>query len=64
MTLAKIKLDEGVKLNFGVSITGTSGVAETRFVIENKNFSVSKQALKDWKKSLRLARMTHIWKSL
>lgn len=41
MAIAKIRLDEGAKLNFGVSITGASGVPETRFIIENKNFNVS-----------------------
>lgn len=41
MSIAKIKLDEGAKLNFGVSITGAGGIPESRFVIENKDFSVS-----------------------
>lgn len=41
MSIAKLKLDENVKLEFGVSITGASGVPETRFVIEGKDFSVS-----------------------
>lgn len=41
MSIAKIKLDEGVKLNFGVSITGAAGVPETRFIIENTHYSIS-----------------------
>lgn len=41
MSLAKIKLDDGAKLNFGVSITGAGGVPESRFIIEHTDFSVS-----------------------
>jgi hypothetical protein len=41
MTIASIKLDESTKLDFGVSITGTGGRPEARFVIDHKDFSVS-----------------------
>jgi hypothetical protein len=34
MSIATIKLDKSMKLGFGVSITGASGVPETRFIIE------------------------------
>lgn len=41
MTIAKIQLDEGAKLKLGMSITGAGGIPESRFIIENKDFSVS-----------------------
>jgi hypothetical protein len=41
MTIARLKLDESAKLEFGVSITGTSNNPEMRFVIEGKGFSIS-----------------------
>lgn len=41
MSIAKIKLDESTKLEFGVSITGASGVPQSRLVIEGKDFAVS-----------------------
>lgn len=41
MSIAKLKLDESTKLEFGVSITGADGKPEARFVIDGKDFSVS-----------------------
>lgn len=41
MTIAKVKLDESTKLEFGVSITGASGTPQSRLVIEGKEFAVS-----------------------
>ena len=40
MSIAKVKLDESTKLEFGVSITGADGTPEARFVIEGKDFSI------------------------
>ncbi len=40
MSIAKLKLDESTKLDFGVSITGTDGKPEARFVIDGKDFSI------------------------
>lgn len=40
MSIAKLRLDETTKLEFGVSITGATGQPETRLVIEGKNFSI------------------------
>lgn len=41
MSIAKIPLDESMKLEFGVSITGASGLPSSRLVIEGKDFAVS-----------------------
>ena len=41
MSIARLKLDEATKLEFGVAITGADGKPEARFVIEGKDFSVS-----------------------
>ena len=41
MSIAKIKLDETTKLDFGVQITGAEGRPSARFVIDGKDFSVS-----------------------
>lgn len=41
MSIARLKLDEASKLDFGVLITGADGKPEARFVIEGKDFSVS-----------------------
>lgn len=41
MSIAKIKLDEDVSLEFGVAITGASGSPQSRLVIEGKDFAVS-----------------------
>jgi hypothetical protein len=41
MTIATLKIEDTSKLEFQVSITGASGVAESRFIIENKDYSIS-----------------------
>lgn len=41
MSIAKLKLDESAKLDFGVQITGADGRPDARFVIDGKDFSVS-----------------------
>jgi len=41
MSVAKIKLDESTKMEFGISIIGASGIPVTRLVIEGNDFSVS-----------------------
>jgi len=41
MSVAKIKLDESTKMEFGITITGASGIPETRLVIEGDQFSIS-----------------------
>jgi len=41
MSVAKIKLDESAKLEFGVQITGAEGRPTARFVIEGTDMSVS-----------------------
>lgn len=41
MSIAKVKLDESTKLEFGVSITGASGIPSSRLIIEGKDFAVS-----------------------
>ena len=41
MSVAKIKLDESAKLEFGVQITGAEGKPTARFVIEGTDMSVS-----------------------
>lgn len=41
MSVAKIKLDESTKLEFGVQITGAEGKPNARFVIEGTDMSVS-----------------------
>lgn len=41
MSIARIRLDESSKLEFGVSITGADGKPNARFVIDGKDFSVS-----------------------
>lgn len=41
MSIAKVKLDESTKLEFGVAITGAESRPSARFVIEGKKFSVS-----------------------
>lgn len=41
MSIAKIKLDESTKLEFGVNITGAEGAPQARFVIEGSDFSLS-----------------------
>lgn len=41
MSVAKIKLDESAKLEFGVQITGAEGRPSARFVIEGSEMSVS-----------------------
>lgn len=41
MSVAKIKLDESAKLEFGVQITGAEGRPSARFVIEGQEMSVS-----------------------
>lgn len=41
MSIANLKLDESTKLEFGVSITGASGLPMSRLVIEGKKYSIS-----------------------
>lgn len=41
MSVAKIKLDESAKLEFGVQITGAEGKPNARFVVEGPDMSVS-----------------------
>jgi len=41
MSIAKVKLDEGTKLEFGVAITGAESRPVTRFIIEGKNYSIA-----------------------
>jgi hypothetical protein len=41
MSIAKLKLDESTKLEFGVSITGAESRPSARFVIEGPQFSVA-----------------------
>ena len=41
MSVAKIKLDESAKLEFGVQITGAEGQPNARFVVEGTDMSVS-----------------------
>lgn len=41
MSVAKIKLDESTKLEFGVQITGAEGKPNARFVIEGTDMSVT-----------------------
>lgn len=41
MSVAKIKLDESAKLEFGVQITGAEGKPNARFVVEGTEMSVS-----------------------
>jgi hypothetical protein len=41
MSIAKLKLDESTKLEFGVSITGADSRPQARFVIEGRDFSLS-----------------------
>ena len=41
MSVAKIKLDESAKLEFGVQITGAEGRPTARFVIEGQDMSVA-----------------------
>lgn len=41
MTIASLKLDESVKLEFDVLVTGADGLPTARFVIEGKEFSLS-----------------------
>lgn len=41
MSIAKMRLDESTKLEFGVAITGASGTPQTRLVIEGRDFSIS-----------------------
>ena len=41
MSVAKIKLDESAKLEFGVQITGAEGKPNARFVVEGQDMSVS-----------------------
>ena len=41
MSIAKLKLDECVNLDFGCSITGAAGQPQARFIIENKDYHVS-----------------------
>lgn len=40
MSIARLKLDESTKLEFGVDITGGSGKPDARFIIEGKDFDV------------------------
>lgn len=41
MSIAKLKLDESTKLEFGVQISGAEGKPQARLVIEGKDFNVS-----------------------
>lgn len=41
MSIAKLKLDESTKLEFGVAITGAESKPQARFVIEGKKFSIA-----------------------
>jgi hypothetical protein len=41
MSIAKLRLDESTKLEFGVSITGATQEPQTRLVIEGKDYSIS-----------------------
>lgn len=41
MTIATLKLDTPSTLTFDVAITGASGIPEARFIIEDKEFSIS-----------------------
>lgn len=38
--IGQIKLDESTKLEFDISITGASGIPESRFIIDAPNFSI------------------------
>lgn len=38
--ITKIKLDESMKLEFGVSVSGAEGKPESRFIIEGKDFDI------------------------
>lgn len=41
MSIAKLRLDESTKLEFGVQITGASGLPQSRLVIEGKEYSIA-----------------------
>jgi len=41
MSIAKLRLDESTKLEFGVEISGAEGKPKARFVIEGKDYSIS-----------------------
>jgi hypothetical protein len=41
MSIAKLRLDEGTTLEFGVSITGAESRPRAQFVIEGKNYSIA-----------------------
>lgn len=38
--ITQLKLDESSKLEFGVSITGTDGIPNARFIIEGNSYSI------------------------
>jgi hypothetical protein len=38
--ITQLKLDESVKLEFGVSVTGASSTPNARFIIEGKEFGI------------------------